>query len=256
MNPIKEIFRLVFPPQCAICHTSLGYGVMDICLPCRLELPLTYFWKRLDNPVSLKFWGHIPIETGSAYFYYMSSGRWRSIIHNFKYRKGWRYAQMLGEWYGAELRESGNYNDIDLIIPIPLHPVKKIKRGYNQSDWIAKGIAKELGIKVDYHSVKRRKNTISQTKLSYRDRWNNVNDIFTVKNPSSIAGKHILLVDDILTTGATIISCGESISKFVPDCKFSVAVLGVAGDRHTQPPKNIESINPPLTTITSEISNQ
>ena len=237
MNPLKDIFRLIFPSQCAICHTPLGHGVSDICLTCRLELPLTYYWKKIDNPVSLKFWGHMPIETGSAYFYYMNSGRWRSIIHNFKYRKGWRYAQMLGEWYGVELLESGNYSDIDVIIPIPLHPIKKMKRGYNQCDWIAKGIGKVLGVEVDCHSVTRRKNNVSQTQLSYTDRWSNVDDIFTVKNPSAIAGKHILLIDDILTTGATIVSCGESISKRAPDCKFSIAVLGIAGDYHALPPK-------------------
>ncbi len=241
MNPLKDIFRLIFPSQCAICRTPLGHGISDICLNCRLELPLTYYWKKVDNPVSLKFWGHMPIETGSAYFYYMNSGRWRSIIHNFKYRKGWRYAQMLGEWYGAELRDSGNYDDIDVVIPIPLHPLKKIKRGYNQSDWIAKGVAKELGVKVDYHSVKRKKNNISQTQLSHDDRWENVDDIFTVKNPSAIAGKHILLIDDVLTTGATIISCGESINKIVPGCKFSVAVLALAGNSHALPPKYPES---------------
>ncbi len=240
MNPLKDIFRLIFPSQCAICRTPLGHGITDICLTCRLDLPLTYFWKKADNPVSLKFWGHIPIETGSAYFYYMASGRWRSIIHNFKYRKGWRYAQMLGEWYGAELRDSGNYSDIDVIIPIPLHPIKRIKRGYNQSDWIAKGIAKELGVEVDYNSVTRKTNNTSQTKLSYTERWVNVDDIFTVRNPSRLMGKHILLIDDVLTTGATIISCGESISKQVKGCKFSVAVLGIAGDYHALPPKDSE----------------
>ena len=239
MNPLKDIFRLIFPSQCVICRTPLGHGVTDICLTCRLELPLTYFWKKADNPVALKFWGHIPIETGSAYFYYMNSGRWKSIIHSFKYRKGWRYAQILGEWYGAELRESGNYNDIDVIIPIPLHPLKKIKRGYNQCDWIAKGIGKELGVEVDYHSVSRRKNNISQTQLSHTDRWGNVDDIFTVKSPKSLEGKHILLIDDVLTTGATIVSCGSSISKRVSDCKFSVAILGLAGEYHALPPKNL-----------------
>lgn len=237
MNPLKDIFYLIFPPQCAICRTALNHAVKDICLTCRLELPLTYFWKKSDNPVSLKFWGHMPIETGSAYFYYMNSGKWRSIIHNFKYRKGWYYAQMLGEWYGAELRESGHYNDIDLIIPIPLHPIKKMKRGYNQSDWIAKGIAKELGVKVDLHSISRSSNNISQTQLSRSDRWSNVQGIFKVNRPEVIAGKHLLLVDDILTTGATIISCGESIARRVPSCRLSVAVLGVAGEHYPLPPK-------------------
>jgi ComF family protein len=131
----------------------------------------------------------------------------------------------MGRWYGEVLRESGEYDDVDVIVPIPLHPKKILKRGYNQSFYIAKGIAKELGSVVDSRSVKRVVNNPSQTTKSGTMRWQNVERIFRVSHPEHLHGKHILIVDDVLTTGATISSCVTAISALVPDCRISIASL-------------------------------
>ena len=137
----------------------------------------------------------------------------------------------MGRWYGAVLQESGGYGDIDVIVPIPLHPLKCIKRGYNQSYYVARGIARELGVRVDNRSVKRVVNNPSQTTKSGTMRWQNVEHIFMLRNAEALRGKHILIVDDVLTTGATIASCISVIYAAVPDCRISIASIATPRDK-------------------------
>ena len=134
----------------------------------------------------------------------------------------------MGRWYGRCLRESGLYGDVDVVVPLPLHPFKRMRRGYNQSEYIAEGIARELGVGVDRRSVRRCRNTASQARRPRRERYENVRDAFAVRRPGALAGRHVLLVDDVFTTGNTVISCGGAILRAVPDCRLSVAVLAVS----------------------------
>lgn len=158
-------------------------------------------------------------------------GGWRRLIHDFKYRGNWRLAREMGLWYGAELAECDWYRAVDVVVPVPLHWRKRLRRGYNQSEYLAEGIAAALGCEVDRRSVSRRRNNSSQTRHSHEERWENVAELFRVRRPERLRGRHILLVDDVLTTRATMVSCGEAILRAVPDCRISVAVLA-ASKRH------------------------
>ena len=149
--------------------------------------------------------------------------------HRFKYNSAWNIAYRMGRWYGSELKASGLYDDVDVIIPVPLYWIKTMWRGYNQCNYIAQGMAKEMGVKVIRYNVYRKRNNPSQTTQSNTERWENVDGIFGVRNPERLRNKHILLVDDVLTTGATIHSCAKAILSAAPTCRISIATLAVAG---------------------------
>ena len=178
-----------------------------------------------------RFWGLMPVERASAMFWYVEGSPWRDMVHRFKYAGQWRVAYNMGRWYGALLRESGLYADVDVVVPVPLHLVRRLFRGYNQSEYIARGVARELGVKVDVGSVSRYRYNSSQTTQRRDERWDNVEGIFRVRRREALKGKHILLVDDVFTTGATMMSLGETILESVDDVRLSVAVL--ATPRHS-----------------------
>lgn len=134
----------------------------------------------------------------------------------------------MGAWYGRCLAESGLYDDVEVVVPLPLHPFKLCRRGYNQSEYIAEGIAAELGVSVDRRSVYRRHNTPSQALRARRERAANVEGAFAVRCPEQLVGRHVLLVDDVMTTGSTLLSCSEAIMQAVPDCRVSIAALAVS----------------------------
>lgn len=227
-QPFADIWGLFFPKVCASCGRKLGDGGDFLCNYCRWAIPLTDFWRMADNPVRAKFDGHIPLETASAFYFFVHGSGFRDLIHDFKYRGGWRIAEKMGEWYGSELAASDLHADIDLIIPVPLHFRKRIMRGYNQSEYIADGISRAMGIPVDRRSVRRSIHNRSQTKRHKKERWDNVQGIFSVRSPSALQGKHLLIVDDVLTTGATLISLCHTILRDVPDCRISIAALAVS----------------------------
>ena len=137
-------------------------------------------------------------------------------------------ARAMGEWYGRCLKESGLYDDVEVVVPLPLHPVKRCRRGYNQSEYIAEGIAAQLGVEVDRRSVRRKRNTESQALKARRDRARNVEDAFAVGRPGRLAGRHVLLVDDVFTTGSTMLSCAGEILRSAPGCRISIAALAVS----------------------------
>lgn len=228
MNPFADIWALFFPRVCASCGRRLGDGDELLCNYCRWAIPLTDFWTERENPVRAKFDGFFPLENASAFYFFVHQSDFRELIHDFKYRGNWRVAREMGRWYGAELAASGLYADIDLIIPVPLHLRKLIRRGYNQSEYIAEGISQAMGIAVDRGSVRRTIHNRSQAQRRKSERWENVEGIFAVKNPAALRERHLLIVDDVLTTGATISSLCETIARAVPDCRLSVAVLAVS----------------------------
>ncbi len=224
ITPFADLFALFFPPVCPACGNPLPPGGRFLCTACRLDAPLTGYEKERDNPLWRKFWGIIPVEEACGFLFYIMEGNYRRVVHGFKYRGSWHDALEMGRWFGHALRESGRYETVDLIVPVPLHLFKRLRRGYNQSEYLAEGLAKELERPVETKSVIRRVHNPSQARKPKEERWENVRDIFAVRHPERLKGRHILLVDDVFTTGATITSCAVAILKAVPDCRISVAV--------------------------------
>lgn len=228
-NPFSALLHLFFPERCAACGGPLPEGARLICPRCRWDMPLTGYARSHDNPVFKKFGGLIPIAEASSLFFFTRGSRYRAMIHSFKYRGQWRISQQLGTLMGEALREGGLYRSVDVIVPIPLHFRRRLKRGYNQSEYLAEGIARSLGVPVDKSCLKRHVHNPSQASTRRRnDRWDNVRGIFSVRRPDRLAGRHILLVDDVLTTGATLISCAETLLGQAPGCRISIVTLAVS----------------------------
>ena len=225
---LRDVASLFFPARCAVCGEPLSAGERCVCTLCRATAPLTGYWREADNPVVRKCWGLLPVVQASGFLFFVHGSGWRQLIHGFKYRGSWRTAREMGEWYGRYLRESGLYNDVECVVPLPLHPFKRCRRGYNQSEYIAEGIAHQLGVPVDRRSAFRRRNTASQARKSHRERAGNVEGAFAVRHPERLAGRHVLLVDDVMTTGSTLLSCAGEILRAVPDCRISLAALAVS----------------------------
>lgn len=221
-----DIYRLFYPPTCPVCGRGMPAGAGFMCISCRNEIPLTYYWEKADNPVREKVAGLLPVVQASAFFHYIPGSPFRGLVHRFKYSGGWKAARDMGEWFGDSLAASGLYNDIDLMVPVPLHRRKLYKRGYNQSEYIAEGLTRRLGASVCTRNLVRTRHSRSQTTVDGSRRWDNVHGAFRVKDPGSLKGKHILLVDDVLTTGATIAACGEELIRSVEDIRLSIVALG------------------------------
>jgi ComF family protein len=195
-----------------------------ICTECYILIPRTNYHLKTDNPVSQLFWGRCMIEQAAAFSFYTRDSRIRRLIHQLKYKGIREVGPELGRIYARTLKSSGFLNDIDLIIPVPLHPSKKRQRGYNQSDLISLGISEVSGIPMESELLVRKTVTKTQTRKTRYDRWINVEDIFRVTDQDRIKDMHILLVDDVITTGSTLEACASELLK-VENVKVSVAAL-------------------------------
>jgi ComF family protein len=190
-------------------------------------IPRTNYHLEEDNPVARLFWGRCKIEKAAAFSFYNRDSRIRKLIHNLKYKGIEAIGFELGKIYGESLGKSDFLSGIDIIIPVPLHPSKERIRGFNQSQIISDGISSATGIPVDRLSLNRITVTGTQTRRSRFERWVNVEGIFSVRDPVLLEGKHILLIDDVITTGSTLESCANELMKS-KGVKVSVAALAVA----------------------------
>ena len=224
---VRDIFQLLFPLKCPACGKSLFPSEKSICTRCLYYLPRTQYHLTKNNPVARLFWGRVKLTSASSFLRFSPNGRVQRLIHHIKYGKGIESAAMLGELYGKDLSLSNSFNLIDLIIPVPLHPRKEKKRGFNQSQIFAQGIAKSLGKPLDSSLVIRSNDTETQTKKSRIARWFNVGDAFRVEKELQLMGKHVLLVDDMVTTGATLEACANKILS-VPGTSVSIATIAVS----------------------------
>jgi ComF family protein len=195
-----------------------------ICTECFVLIPRTNYHLKPDNPVSQLFWGRCLIEKAAAFSFYTKDSRIRKLIHQLKYKGIKEIGSELGRIYGNSLKSSGFLEEIDLIIPVPLHPSKKRQRGFNQSDLISRGISETTGIPMDSDLLVRKTVSKTQTRKSRYDRWTNVQDIFRVTDQDRLKDLHILLVDDVITTGSTIEACANEILK-AENVKVSVVAL-------------------------------
>ena len=222
-----DFFSLLFPRLCYACGNQLMRNESLICTECFVVIPRTNYHFVEDNPVAQLFWGRCLIEKAAAFSYYNKGSRIRKLIHNMKYNGIREIGYDLGRLYGLSLKTSGFINDIDIIIPVPLHPLKERIRGFNQSETISMGIADVTRLPVDIKSLARILVSVTQTKRSRYERWTNVEGIFQVIDSKSIMGKHILLVDDVITTGSTIESCANELLR-IEGVKVSVVALAFA----------------------------
>ena len=204
-------------------HWQKGKNVFVLCVIWIYHVPIIIF----EEIIRLLFWGKFPLERATSFFYYRKGSDFRWILHLLKYGGQKEIGAIMGRYMAAELIESGFFQGIDVIIPIPLHETKQRIRGYNQSEWIARGIAAVTGIPVDTEAVVRRKYTETQTRKSIFERWENVEGIFELHHAESLIGKHVLIVDDVLTTGATTVACASRIME-VEGIRISVLTLAVA----------------------------
>lgn len=224
---LDDFSGLLFPRICYGCGSSLLRNERIICTECHFVIPKTNFHNEPDNPVEKLFWGRCRIERAAAYSYYNRGSRIRNLIHNLKYRGITEIGHELGMIYGQSLKSSGFMSGISFIMPVPLHPSRERSRGFNQSLLICQGLSDATSIPVLNDVLIRSEVSATQTKRSRFERWENVEGIFTVKNSSLISGRHILLIDDVITTGSTIEACVNEISK-IGGVKISVAAVAVA----------------------------
>ncbi len=214
---------MFFPNICQGCEQPLTGKEKYICLKCLYTLPKTNFHNSRKNIISELFFGKINFENATSFCFFNKDGTIQNLIHSLKYKGVKEVGEELGKHLGSELNSS-IFSDIDLIIPIPLHKKRQKFRGYNQSEWIAKGISEIMNKPIDIKSVIRATYTETQTKKNKDERWENVKNIFEIKLPENLENKHVLLVDDVITTGSTIESCAKTILE-VNNVKISIAAI-------------------------------
>ena len=205
-------------------------GEEVLCVRCQADLPRVRTVSFEENDIARIFWGLVPIEKGISFFHYTPHSPHSRILFELKYHNHPEVGKTMGRMMAEELKATNFFNGIDLIVPVPLSRKKERQRGYNQSDWIAWGISEATGIPTDTTSVVRTKSNPSQTTLDHRQRRENVRDIFAVRHPGNLEGRHILLVDDVITTGATMLSCAEAIARA---CRVRFSVLSLAWAGHS-----------------------
>jgi len=189
-------------------------------------LPVTSHYRDTDNEVAQLFWGRVPVQHAASYIVFTKGSRYRDMLHEIKYRGQYETGMILGKMFGKLLSES-SFNDVDLIHPVPLHKTKLRKRGFNQSEWIARGISIAMDKPLYTNLIDRIEDSVTQTKKGRYERWLNMKGMFRINNEHLLLNKHILLVDDIITTGATLESCAGEFMH-VKGVKISIAALAFA----------------------------
>ncbi len=229
MSILSDFWQLLYPDLCYSCGTHLVRGERLICLHCRKQIPKTDFFSYDDNPVSRLFYGRVQIEHAATYCTYDKGGVVQKLMHQLKYKNRPEIGVYFGRLIGQTMNEYPGFSDVDFIIPIPLHPKKLRIRGYNQSRVIADGVAEVFEAKISEDVLVRKGFTETQTRKNRWERYRNVKDMFGVNHPEKIAGKHVLLVDDVITTGATIEACAKHLIG-VEGVRVSIA--GIASPAH------------------------
>lgn len=207
-----DLLNLFYPTTCCGCGEVLIKGEVHLCLSCIATLPRTNFHDMPDNPIEHRFFGKVKVEHASSFLHFEKKTITQRLLHEIKYNGKKELGKMLGRFFGSELKQS-RLNEIDIILPVPLHPNRLKTRGYNQSEWIAMGLAESMGKPLVTDALVRDVETNTQTQKSAFERWENVDGIFSLALPERVSGKHVLIVDDVVTTGSTIEACATEILK-------------------------------------------
>ncbi|HUR65005.1 MAG TPA: hypothetical protein VMZ03_01540 [Chitinophagaceae bacterium] len=227
LKEIKDaVLHLLFPHVCSGCGTDILNENTMLCMRCIDSLPETNFELHWNNPVERIFWGRLPLLAATAQFYYNKESLMQHLMHQFKYKGNKDLGYQLGRIMGEQLKRSGRF-DVDAIVPLPLFPFKERKRGYNQATILSEGIAEVMNIPVLTNVITRPQHTETQTRKGRIERWKNIDGKFVLSDASPVCNRHLLLVDDVVTTGATLESCGIELLKS-ENTSLSVAAFCIA----------------------------
>jgi ComF family protein len=225
-NIFEDFAGLFYPPLCITCNRKLVTQEKFICLHCLHDLPRTQFHSDPDNKIAQLFWGRARVDNATAWLYFRKGSRYQKLVHYLKYKGLKEIGEEMGKLFGRELINTP-FQEIDVVVPVPLHPRKLKQRGYNQSEWISKGIAFSLNKPLKVNNLTRNIFTNTQTRKNRFERWQNVEGIFSVCDLSQIAQKHILVVDDVVTTGSTLEAAVVALLQ-AGAAKVSIATLACA----------------------------
>ncbi|MCD2257946.1 ComF family protein [Psychroserpens luteolus] len=223
---IKNLLNLFFPQICSACSNHLSDNELQICTTCRHQLPLTNFHDDPNNAVHKILYGRVKLQQATALLHFSKKGIVQQMLHNLKYRGQEQIGEFLGEWLGELLKPMSSYQDIDVVIPVPLHRAKLKSRGYNQVDKFAKAIAKSLHAEYNTTMLVKTTNTKTQVFKDRLKRQSSAHSNFEIQNGMTLKNKHILLVDDIITTGATIEDCANQLLK-IEGVTLSLATMAI-----------------------------
>jgi ComF family protein len=227
-SEVKEsLIHLFYPRLCEGCSKPLITGEEVLCISCSLEIPETNYHHVADNETALRFAGRIPFEYATTFAWFNNDSLLQHLVHGLKYRNKKETGIYLGRRFGEKLKVTDWCSSIDIIVPVPLHKAKQAKRGYNQSLLIAEGMSEALHIPSSEYILCRVRDTESQTHKTRAERLSNMEEAFKINNKEIITGKHILLCDDVLTTGATLEACALALMQ-AKNVKISVATIGIA----------------------------
>ena len=223
---LREFSRIILPHPCIHCGEPLVGDERDLCTRCIAQIPWFNTDAEDDNAMELRLAGHFPFEAATALMTFRKGNVAQSIVHQIKYHHNTRLADQFGRLLGEMLTASGRFDDIDSLVPVPLHPFKHLYRGYNQSQLLCEAIAQVMHLPIENHSLYRCHYTQSQTRKNHQQRQDNMQGVFAIRHPERLEGKHILLVDDIVTTGATTSACYDAL-RTIPGLRISLAALAV-----------------------------
>jgi len=224
---LADFVALLFPQLCPACGESLMANENVICTTCLYSLPLTNFHLQPDNIVARQFWGKVDLQAAYALYYFTKGGKVQNLVHHLKYKGMQQIGHITGSIAAEQLVKNAIFFTIDIIIPVPLHKKRFKQRGYNQSTCFAEGLSKKLNAIVDDTSLVRKRATETQTRKGRFVRFENMQEVFAVINPEKLINKHILLVDDIVTTGSTLEACAIELLK-IDGLKLSIATIAYA----------------------------
>ena len=227
MTLLNDFLSLIFPRVCHACGNLLFKNEEVICISCLYKLPKTNFHLEKENSITEIFAGRIKFESATSYLYFVKAGKVQHLIHQMKYKGIKEIGIFLGELYGNELKKSELFNTIEVVIPVPLHKTKLKKRGFNQSELFARGLSSSMKINLDTKNLYRKIASETQTRKTKFERWKNVEDIFDLKDYTKLSGKHVLLVDDVITTGSTLEASANALNR-IKDIKISIATMAYA----------------------------
>ena len=224
---LADFVGLLFPQLCPACGEGLIANEAVICTSCQYSLPLTNFHLQPDNIVARQFWGKVNLQAAYALYYFTKGGKVQNLVHHLKYKGMQQIGHAVGNIAGSQLVKNEIFYSADVIIPVPLHRKRMRQRGYNQSTCFAEGLAQKLNAVVDDKSLIRTRATETQTKKGRFMRFENMQEVFSIIDPERLKNKHILLVDDIVTTGSTLEACAAELLK-IEGVKLSIATIAYA----------------------------